>query len=199
VAFWDWEEDDFPIAYFFPLYYHLEVGIYLLSRKTAYVIVSPNLVEDTWLTVGLVHIKRYCQRIKCVSWISSDTRPLHCCRMLYAFSRDGAVPLSRFWVKVNRQEVPLYAVWLSAFIAFCMALTVQVSLPFGTADVLKRQNFWLNIHIELGLDNQIPLNIYSYWKRRKPLAQNYMPPLKHIDLMLKQKVTAPGYNYAVAR
>lgn len=46
------------------------------------------------------------------------------CRMAYAFSRDGAMPFSAFWHKVNHQDVPLNAVWMSAFIAFCMALTV---------------------------------------------------------------------------
>lgn len=46
-------------------------------------------------------------------------------RMAYAFSRDGAMPLSSLWHKVNKQEVPIYAVWLSAFISFCMALTVR--------------------------------------------------------------------------
>ncbi|CAJ1977475.1 unnamed protein product [Sphenostylis stenocarpa] len=44
-------------------------------------------------------------------------------RMAYAFSRDGAMPFSPLWHQVNRQEVPLYAVWLSVFISFCMALT----------------------------------------------------------------------------
>ncbi|KAH1190713.1 Amino-acid permease BAT1 [Glycine max] len=44
-------------------------------------------------------------------------------RMAYAFSRDGAMPLSSLWHQVNNQEVPIYAVWLSVFISFCMALT----------------------------------------------------------------------------
>ncbi|KAI4357733.1 hypothetical protein L6164_001664 [Bauhinia variegata] len=44
-------------------------------------------------------------------------------RMAYAFSRDGAMPLSSLWHKVNKQEVPINAVWLSAFVSFCMALT----------------------------------------------------------------------------
>lgn len=44
-------------------------------------------------------------------------------RMAYAFSRDGAMPLSSLWHKVNKQEVPIYAVWLSVFVSFCMALT----------------------------------------------------------------------------
>lgn len=46
-------------------------------------------------------------------------------RMAYAFSRDGAMPFSSLWHKVNKQEVPIYAVWLSAFVSFCMALTVN--------------------------------------------------------------------------
>ncbi|KAH8500704.1 hypothetical protein H0E87_015797 [Populus deltoides] len=44
-------------------------------------------------------------------------------RMAYAFSRDGAMPLSSLWHKVNNQEVPINAVWLSVVISFCMALT----------------------------------------------------------------------------
>ncbi|XP_048135945.1 amino-acid permease BAT1 homolog isoform X1 [Rhodamnia argentea] len=44
-------------------------------------------------------------------------------RMAYAFSRDGAMPFSSLWHQVNKQEIPINAVWLSAFISFCMALT----------------------------------------------------------------------------
>ncbi|XP_012075713.1 amino-acid permease BAT1 homolog isoform X1 [Jatropha curcas] len=44
-------------------------------------------------------------------------------RMAYAFSRDGAMPFSSLWHKVNKQEIPINAVWLGAFISFCMALT----------------------------------------------------------------------------
>ncbi|CAA2934596.1 amino-acid permease BAT1 homolog isoform X1 [Olea europaea subsp. europaea] len=39
-------------------------------------------------------------------------------RMAYTFSRDGAMPLSSFCLKVNKQGVPINAVWLSAFMAF---------------------------------------------------------------------------------
>ncbi|KAK8454434.1 hypothetical protein SEVIR_5G455900v4 [Setaria viridis] len=44
-------------------------------------------------------------------------------RMGYAFSRDGAMPFSRVWYQVNKQEVPLNVVWLSVSMAFVMALT----------------------------------------------------------------------------
>ena len=49
-------------------------------------------------------------------------------RMGYAFSRDGAMPFSRVWHRVNKQEVPLNVVWLSVLVAFVTALTVRASL-----------------------------------------------------------------------
>ncbi|KAK4263856.1 hypothetical protein QN277_029216 [Acacia crassicarpa] len=53
-------------------------------------------------------------------------------RMAYAFSRDGAMPFSSLWHKVNKQDVPINAVWLSAFISFCMALTsLGSTVAFG--------------------------------------------------------------------
>ncbi|KAL6613820.1 hypothetical protein ACP70R_036090 [Stipagrostis hirtigluma subsp. patula] len=38
-------------------------------------------------------------------------------------SRDGAMPFSRVWYQVNKQEVPINVVWLSVAVAFVMALT----------------------------------------------------------------------------
>nr|CDM81440.1 unnamed protein product [Triticum aestivum] len=43
-------------------------------------------------------------------------------------SRDGAMPLSSVWHKVNKHEVPINAVWLSAFVSLCMALPSLGSL-----------------------------------------------------------------------
>jgi hypothetical protein len=34
------------------------------------------------------------------------------------------MPFSRFWYRVNKQEVPFNVVWLSVAVAFVMALTV---------------------------------------------------------------------------
>ncbi|KAG8053965.1 hypothetical protein GUJ93_ZPchr0001g31574 [Zizania palustris] len=44
-------------------------------------------------------------------------------RTAYAFSRDGAMPLSRVWYRVNKHEVPINVVWLGVTVAFVMALT----------------------------------------------------------------------------
>ncbi|KAL4178981.1 hypothetical protein AMTRI_Chr13g117850 [Amborella trichopoda] len=49
-------------------------------------------------------------------------------RMAYAFSRDGAMPFSSLWHKVNKQDVPINAVWLSVVMSFCMALPSLDSL-----------------------------------------------------------------------
>ncbi|KAG9448994.1 hypothetical protein H6P81_008959 [Aristolochia fimbriata] len=49
-------------------------------------------------------------------------------RTAYAFSRDGAMPFSWLWHRVNKQDVPIYAVWLSVSVSFCMALTSLGSL-----------------------------------------------------------------------
>ncbi|XP_024532240.1 amino-acid permease BAT1-like [Selaginella moellendorffii] len=48
-------------------------------------------------------------------------------RMTYAFSRDGALPLSRFWHKLNGKEVPGNAVFLCIVVAFCLALPYLAS------------------------------------------------------------------------
>lgn len=57
--------------------------------------------------------------------------------MAYAFSRDGAMPLSPFWHKVNKHEVPINAVWLSALISFCMALTVSTQLAINFITIVS--------------------------------------------------------------
>jgi amino acid permease (GABA permease) len=44
-------------------------------------------------------------------------------RMIYAFSRDGALPFSSFWHRVNhRSRTPTNAIWLAAGFAFVLGL-----------------------------------------------------------------------------
>ncbi|KAI7839985.1 hypothetical protein COHA_006306 [Chlorella ohadii] len=55
-------------------------------------------------------------------------------RMLYAFSRDGAVPGHRWWHHLNpRTKTPVNAVWLSVLIAFILGLPVLDSTMVFTA------------------------------------------------------------------
>nr|CAB3504970.1 unnamed protein product [Digitaria exilis] len=61
-------------------------------------------------------------------------------RMGYAFSRDGAMPFSHVWYRVNKQEVPFNVVWLSVSVAFVMALTVCTYVLCSVISSLARTN-----------------------------------------------------------
>ena len=43
-------------------------------------------------------------------------------RMMYAFSRDGAVPGHKHWRKISRQRVPVHAVWAIAILAWALMI-----------------------------------------------------------------------------
>jgi amino acid transporter len=54
-----------------------------------------------------------------------------CSRMMYAFSRDGAVPGGDLWKKVNKQGVPLNAVIASAVAGAVLTLPALWKSPTG--------------------------------------------------------------------
>ena len=53
-------------------------------------------------------------------------------RMLYAFSRDGAVPGSRWWASLSKNQVPVQAVILAAVVAVIITLPALVEVNIGT-------------------------------------------------------------------
>ncbi len=54
-----------------------------------------------------------------------------CSRMMFAFSRDGAIPGYRYWSKVNKNMVPLYAVLASSIIGIIITLPALWKSPRG--------------------------------------------------------------------
>jgi amino acid transporter len=56
-------------------------------------------------------------------------------RMLYAFSRDGAVPGGQFWSKLNAKRVPVYGVIASAVVAVILTLPALVKVDINGAPV----------------------------------------------------------------
>jgi amino acid transporter len=52
-------------------------------------------------------------------------------RMLYAFSRDGAVPGGQYWSKLNKNRVPVYGVILAAVIAAILTSPALVKVDIG--------------------------------------------------------------------
>jgi amino acid transporter len=56
-------------------------------------------------------------------------------RMLFAFSRDGAVPGAKYWSHLNRNRVPVYGVIVSAIIAVLLTAPALVKVDIGGAPV----------------------------------------------------------------
>ena len=56
-------------------------------------------------------------------------------RMLFAFSRDGAVPGSRYWSHLNKNRVPVYGVIVSAVVAVLLTAPALVKVDIGGAPV----------------------------------------------------------------
>ncbi|MEO6001377.1 MAG: amino acid permease [Chitinophagaceae bacterium] len=54
-----------------------------------------------------------------------------CSRMMFAFSRDGAVPGHKLWAKVNRFHVPVKAVLASAIVGIIITLPALWKSPRG--------------------------------------------------------------------
>ncbi|MEP6749133.1 MAG: amino acid permease [Bacteroidota bacterium] len=54
-----------------------------------------------------------------------------CSRMMFAFSRDGAVPGHTYWAKVNKRQVPVNAILGSAAIGILMTLPALWKSPGG--------------------------------------------------------------------
>jgi amino acid transporter len=56
-------------------------------------------------------------------------------RMLFAFSRDGAVPGAKYWSKLNAKRVPVFGVILSAVVAVIITLPALVKVDINGAPV----------------------------------------------------------------
>jgi amino acid transporter len=56
-------------------------------------------------------------------------------RMLFAFSRDGAVPGAKYWSRLTANRVPVYGVILSAVVAVILTLPALVKVDINGAPV----------------------------------------------------------------
>jgi amino acid transporter len=81
-------------------------------------------------------------------------------RMLFAFSRDGAVPGARFWTRVNRRGVPLYSVALVAALAIVLTLPALVEVDINGAPVPVAFNAVVSIGV-VGLYLAFAIPIYQ--------------------------------------
>jgi amino acid transporter len=54
-------------------------------------------------------------------------------RMMFAFSRDGAIPGHRVWRRVSRERVPVYSVWAICFLSWVLMLPTLKNPIIGYA------------------------------------------------------------------
>ena len=90
-------------------------------------------------------------------------------RMTFAFSRDGAIPGSTLWSKVNAKKVPANAVMFVAVIAALITLPALIEVNFGTeeAPIILPTAFYAVVSVAvIGLYSSFAIPIYLRWKAR---------------------------------
>jgi amino acid transporter len=88
-------------------------------------------------------------------------------RMTFAFSRDGAIPGSRIWSKVNANRIPANAVMFVSVIAGLITLPALIEVNFGTADapIILPTAFYAVVSVAvIGLYLAFAIPIYLRWK-----------------------------------
>jgi amino acid transporter len=85
-------------------------------------------------------------------------------RMLFAFSRDGAVPGARFWTRLNKTGVPMYSVALVAILAVVLTLPALVEVDVNGAPVPVAFNAVVSIGV-VGLYLAFAIPIYQRWRK----------------------------------
>ncbi|MDP9116468.1 MAG: amino acid permease [Actinomycetota bacterium] len=84
-------------------------------------------------------------------------------RMLFAFSRDGAVPGGQYWSKLSANKVPVYGVLISALIAIALTLPALVKVDIGGAPVPVAFFAVVSIGV-IGLYVAFAIPIFLRWK-----------------------------------
>ena len=85
-------------------------------------------------------------------------------RMLFAFSRDGAVPLARYWTRLTAKGVPVYSVLLVAVLAVVITLPALVRVDINGAPVPVAFNAVVTIGV-VGLYLAFAIPIYQRWRK----------------------------------
>ena len=58
---------------------------------------------------------------------------LSCSRQIWAFSRDNALPMSRYLKRVTKKAVPIYAVWGAVFCSLILGLLALINTATAQA------------------------------------------------------------------
>ena len=119
-----------------------------------------------------------------------------CSRMMFAFSRDGAVPGARLWSKLSKSQVPANAVIATAVIAVLITLPALVEVNIGTADapIIVPTAFYAVVSVAvIGLYLAFAIPIYLRWRVGEKFQQGpwnlgnkwkWMAPIAVIEIVI---------------
>ena len=119
-----------------------------------------------------------------------------CSRMMFAFSRDGAVPGARLWAKLSKSQVPANAVIATAIIAVLITLPALVEVNIGTeeAPIIVPTAFYAVVSVAvIGLYLAFAIPIYLRWKAGDKFKQGpwnlgnkwkWMAPIAVIEIII---------------
>ena len=117
-------------------------------------------------------------------------------RMLFAFSRDGAVPGAKYWARVNKSKTPVYAVIAVTVVGFILTLPALVKFNIGTeeAPIYTVTAFFAIVSIGvIGLYLAFAIPIYYRWKAGAKFKQGswnlgnkwkWMAPIAVIEIVV---------------
>jgi amino acid transporter len=95
-------------------------------------------------------------------------------RMLFAFSRDGAVPGSSTWARLNSRRVPANAVMVSSVIAALITLPALVEVNLGSEEepLIVPVAFYAVVSVGvIGLYTAFAVPIYLRWRQGDAFPQ----------------------------
>ncbi|MGI9197200.1 MAG: amino acid permease [Candidatus Nanopelagicales bacterium] len=119
-----------------------------------------------------------------------------CSRMMFAFSRDGAVPGASLWSKLSRSQVPANAVIATAVIAVLITLPALVEVNIGTEDapIIVPTAFYAVVSVAvIGLYLAFAIPIYLRWRKGSAFKQGpwnlgnkwkWMAPVAVIEIII---------------
>ncbi|MCU1624509.1 MAG: amino acid permease [Frankiales bacterium] len=119
-------------------------------------VIFSQALSPNWATLVLF-ISTAGQFFCTVACMTSTTR------MLFAFSRDGAVPGAKYWSKLNKNRVPVYGVVVSAVIAVLLTAPALVKVDINGAPVPVAFFAVVSIGV-VGLYVAFAIPIFLRWK-----------------------------------
>jgi len=117
-------------------------------------------------------------------------------RMMYAFSRDGLVPGSRWWTKLTKSRVPANAVIAAAVIGVLITLPALVEVNIGSEDapIIVPTAFYAVVSVAvIGLYLAFAIPIFLRWRMGDKFKQGpwnlgnkwkWMAPIAVIEIAI---------------